>query len=137
MPRQPAGPTTYLEAQSRYRQITYQKGLLGDIDTPREVKKAGVFDATIEAIKKAFPDLSLSKDYTIPVEANDTERPATIEEIAALANSIPIPSLGAQGSTAPPLTTEGATTGIDSKTWLLIGIVGAVVLGAVFFMFRK
>jgi hypothetical protein len=130
-------PGTYAEAQARYRQLSFERAALGTIEGRRETNQASIIDSTLAAIKSVFPNLDLEKDYTIPVEAADTERPATLAEIQALANSIPIPSLGAQGSTAPPLTSEEASTGLSRTTWLYLGAAGVAVIAVIFFFFRK
>jgi hypothetical protein len=130
-------PGTYAEAQARYRQLSFERASLGSIAGRRETNQASIIDSTLAALKSVFPKLDLEKDYTIPVEAADTERPATLAEIQSLANSIPIPSLGAQGSTAPPLTSEEASTGFNRNTWLGIGLAGLAVIGALYFYLRK
>lgn len=132
-----ASPTSYLEAQTRYRDLTYQKALLGDIKGRREKTLAERFTAGISAIFAVFPDFDPKKDYSMPVEAADTEKPATLSEIQALANSIPIPSLGAQGSSQAPLTTDTAVTGMNTKTLIGLGLGAAVILVAGIYFFKR
>ncbi len=131
-----SNPTDYLTAQQRYRSLVMEKGSFGEIAGKKEVKRAGIIDTSIAALMSAFPGLSLEKDYTALGEVSDTERPATLAEIQALANSIPIPSLGAQGSSTPPLTSDGAA-GFSNRMLLGLGLGGVALIAAVFFLFRK
>ena len=133
-------PTTLAELQPRYRQLTGERAFLADGGiSRREKKRVGIIDATLAAFKAVFPDFDPKKDYSIPIEAGiePGEGPATLSQIKALADSIPISSLGPQGSAQPMLTDTGATTGTDKKTLLGLGAVALIGIVAVFFFFRK
>lgn len=134
----PVYADSILTAQQQYQALIQEKASLPGTKPKKEERRAGVIDRMIDGLKAAFPGLSLEKDYTALGEVSDNpaERPATLAEIQALANSIPIPSLGAQGSSTPPLTSDGAA-GFSNRMLLGIGIGGVALIAVVFFLFRK
>jgi hypothetical protein len=138
----PVYPTSEYDAMVFYRQLAGERAYLQSGGLTRtEKKRVGTIQAILDGLKAALPEFDPTKRYEPPapggVEAADTERPATLSEIQALANTLPIASLGAQGSNAPPLTSEQAATGISRNTWITLGVVGAVLIGAILLFFRK
>jgi hypothetical protein len=130
-------PDSWSGAQTQYRQILLDRAALGDIVGAKETKKASALDAGLAALKQAFPGLDLTRDYNVPIEAVSTEKPATLAEIQALANSIPIPSLGAQGSSAPGLTSDPLVPVTDNRKLIGWSLAGVGVVVALFLFLRK
>lgn len=133
--------TNYAEAQAQLRKYT---ALRTRFDNPsKDTRKEKLYDRMIAAVKSAFPDISLTADYSIPPDTHEETTQAPLFDLAALANSFPISSIAPQGSSAapPPLSSsdggDSGLFGLSKQTVYLLG-AGIVVVGvAFFFVLRK
>src|SRR5262245_49275315 len=109
MSRDSTAPTTYADAQSQLRALTYERALIGAPDTRTERKRAGVIDQTIAALNSVFKDLSLTADYSVAADTHDETAPAPLFDLPAFANSIPIAGIGPSGSNPSPMPSDATS----------------------------